>query len=222
MSVQTQQKNHGKTIFIILAVVATILFTVIYFGIIRPQQMTTANSIKINGVYLPTPKTISDFQLTDNHGKPYTQENLKGHWTMMFFGFSNCAMVCPVTMSALNNMYLKLEKDLPANELPQVVMVSVDPDRDTVERMNDYVSSFNSHFIGARAEIEATVALEKQLNIAAAKIQSDGAGKNNYTINHSAEILVFNPNGKLQAYLSYPHDPAQMAQDYKAMLKTVS
>lgn len=215
----SQTKSHGKTIFIILAVIGTILASVVYFGIIRPQQVSTYKNVKINGVYLTTPKEIKNFHLTDNHDKPFTNQNLQGHWTMMFFGFTNCAMVCPITMAALNDMYIKLQKDLPTNQLPQIVMVSVDPDRDTVERMNDYVTSFNDHFIGTRTEIEPTVELEKQLNIAAAKIQADGKGKNNYSINHSAEILLFNPEGKLQAYMSYPHEPEQMAQDYKLILK---
>jgi protein SCO1/2 len=167
------------------------------------------------GVYLPQPRTdIMDFKLTDNHGKPFTRDNLKGHWTMMFFGFTNCGLVCPTTLAALRDMYKTLQKTLPADQLPQVVMVSVDPERDTVKRMNDYVTSFDPHFIGARADIDETVQLEKNLHIAAAKIESNG----HYTINHSAEILLFNPLGQLQAFLTYPHHAPQMVKDYQDIL----
>ncbi len=167
------------------------------------------------GVYLSQPRTdIINFTLTDNHGKPFTRDNLKGHWTMMFFGFTNCGMVCPTTLAALRDMYHTLQKKLPADQLPQVVMVSVDPARDSVARMNDYVNSFDSHFIGARADITETVKLEKNLHIAAAKIESNG----HYTINHSAEILLFNPLGQLQAFLSYPHHAPQMVKDYQDIL----
>jgi len=164
---------------------------------------------------------MNDFHLTDFNGKAFTNENLKGHWTMMFFGFTNCAMVCPTTMSALSGMYKQLQKELPQNQLPQVVMVSVDPDRDTQERMKDYVTSFNSQFKGVRADIAETVALEKQLHIVAAKIEVDGQGNNQYTVNHSAEILLFNPKGQVQAYLSYPHQAEQMAKDYSLIVKTI-
>ena len=121
-------------------------------------------------------------------------------------------------MAALNQMYQALQRELPDNKLPQVVLVSVDPERDTVEKMNEYVTAYNSHFIGVRAEIAETIALEKQLHIAVAKMQADGQGKNHYMINHSAEIMLFNPDAKLQAYLSYPHQAAQMIKDYKLIL----
>jgi protein SCO1/2 len=137
---------------------------------------------------------------------------------MMFFGFTNCGMVCPTTMAALNDMYKNLEQELPQDHLPAVVMVSVDPDRDTVARMNEYVTAFNSHFVGARAEMPQIETLQKELHLVAVKMQADGDAKNQYTINHSAEIMLFNPEGKLQAFMSYPHKADQMAKDYKAVL----
>jgi protein SCO1/2 len=138
---------------------------------------------------------------------------------MMFFGFTNCGMVCPTTMASLNSMYRTLQQQIPDKQLPSVVMVSVDPERDTQERMNDYVTTFNKNFIGARAELPEITQLEKELHLVAVKMQA-GTGKNQYTINHSAEIMVFNPEGKLQAFMSYPHDAEQMVVDYKNMLRT--
>jgi protein SCO1/2 len=173
---------------------------------------------KIDGVYLREPRAIIDFTLTDNAGKPFTQAHLKGHWTMLFFGFTNCGMVCPTTMAALNEMYKRLEPELAADKLPQVVMVSVDPDRDSVERMDEYVKGFNPHFIGARAEMPQIEALEKELHLISLRQQAASGNKNQYAVNHSAEIMVFNPEGKLQAFMSYPHKADQMALDYKAIL----
>ncbi len=200
------------TILLISFLIAAVA---IYFGIIR--QPSTQN-INVDGMYLAKPVDVTNFQLTDNHGKPFTKENLQGQWTMMFFGFTNCGMVCPLTMSALNKMYKILQTELPDNKLPQVVMVSVDPSRDSVKRMNAYVAAFNPHFIGARTGISETIAIEKQFHIAAAKMQVDSQGKDHYTINHSAEILLFNPRAQLTAFLSYPHKPEQMARDYQLIL----
>jgi len=211
--------SNKKLIFTIVAIIAVVATIEIYFGFLQKNEV--ANNVKVNGVFLAETKKINDFHLTDFNGKAFTSENLKGHWTMMFFGFTNCAMVCPTTMSALSGMYKELQKELPANQLPQVVMVSVDPDRDTQDRMKDYVTSFNSAFKGVRAEITETVALEKQLHIVAAKIEVDGQGTNQYTINHSAEILLFNPKGEVQAYLSYPHQAEQMAKDYRLIIKAI-
>lgn len=215
--------SNSKLIITILLVMSMFVFGVFYFGMIKPYQHTkNIKELKIDGVLLPQAQVINDFHLTDNQGKPFAKDNLKGHWTMMFFGFTNCGMVCPTTMAALNQMYKTLQTQLPDSRLPQVVMVSVDPDRDSVERMNEYVLTFNPHFIGLRAEIEETVALEKQLHIAAAKIEADGEGKNHYTINHTADILLFNPNGQLQAFLSFPHKADQMVKDYKLIISNLT
>lgn len=217
-----QQKSHAKLLTIIVVAAVLLFAFVAYFGVIKPRQtmLNTAANIKVNGIILPEAKAVSQFQLTDNHGKAFTQTHLQGHWTLLFFGFTNCAMVCPTTMAALNDMYKTLQQELPDNKLPQVVLVSVDPDRDTVERLNDYVTSFNSHFIGTRTDAEQTEALKKQFHIAAVKLQADGKGKDHYTVNHTAEILVINPKGELQAYLSYPHTADQLVKDYKSLLMT--
>lgn len=207
-----------KTLTITILLTALLAFVVIYFGMLKPFYQS--KKITIDGVYLPTSQSINLFQLTDNHGHVFTQDDLKNHWSLLFFGFTNCGMVCPTTLSALNQMYKTLQTEIPDNQLPQVVFISVDPDRDSIKRINDYVTAFNPHFIGARTDIQATIQLEKQFHIVAAKLQVDGEGKNNYTINHSAEILVVNPKGQLQAYLSYPHTTAELVKDYKSLLKS--
>jgi len=217
MTHSEQKKRYGKLITFLLVDVLIIIGFIVYFGIISPR-LSNHQVMKIDGVVLPQGEAIDDFQLTDNKGHQFTKQNLLGRWTMMFFGFTNCGMVCPTTMAELNKTYKMLQKNLAQNELPQVVMVSVDPDVDSVARMNSYVNAFNPNFIGVRADIDHTVQLEKQLHIAAAKIQVDGAGKHHYTINHTADILLFNPKGELVAYLSYPHQADQMAKDYQLIL----
>jgi protein SCO1 len=205
----------------LIGVIAVIIvsFTA-YTGFLRPYRHK--EPVRIDGVMLSNAiKSIPPFQLASTKGGNFTQQNLKKKWTMLFFGFSHCGMVCPATMSALNGMYKILQEKLPIASLPQVVMVTVDPERDSLTRMREYVTAFNPHFVGARADIEKTVALEKALHITAAKIEVNGEGKNHYTIAHSAEILLFNPAGELQAFFSYPHEAKQMAKDYQAILNAV-
>lgn len=195
----------------------------LYFGVIRGHKVLPEKPIKIDGIFLNSPRVdIAPFHLLDTQGQPFTRDSLKGHWSFLFFGFTNCGFVCPTTMAALKGMTTQLEKTLPENKMPRVIFISVDPDRDSIEKIKQYVTAFNPHFIGVRADIAETVALEHQLHIAAAKIQADGNGKNNYTINHSAEILVFNPDGNLQAFLSYPHTAEGMAKDYQAILNATN
>lgn len=197
---------------ILLVVMSTALATT--FGDVSKQQ-----PLKINGFYLPVETEIQDFKLTDNHGKSFTKKNLLGQWTLVFFGFTNCPMVCPATLGALDEMYQSLKNKLSTDQLPRIVFISVDPKRDTIERLNEYINGFNPCFIGARADINETQALMKQLRIIALRVEANGGGKDRYTINHSSEVLVFNPHGKLQAYLSYPHDAQEMSKDYQLILR---
>lgn len=216
-----KQKSHKKLLTILVLIFISLFGFVSYFGVIQPRQKAhdmIANA-KINGFILPTTKLVGDFQLTDNHGKSFTNQNLQGHWTLLFFGFTNCGMVCPTTMASLNEMYKMLQQQLPDKQLPHVVLVSVDPERDTVERLNEYVTSFNPHFMGARTEEAQTEALKKQFHIAAIKMQAEGKNKDQYTVNHTAEIMVINPKGEWQAMLSYPHKAEQLVRDYKTLLK---
>ncbi|MES2217831.1 MAG: SCO family protein [Pseudomonadota bacterium] len=212
----TPGKSNISLITWLLILLAVTVGAVIHFGNVKNLSVQSKN-VKISGLYLPAALDIANFQLTDNSGKPFSNANLKGHWTMMFFGFTNCGMVCPTTMAALNSMYQTLQQQLPERLVPNVVMVSVDPERDSVERMNAYVTTFNQKFIGARAELPQITALEKELHLVAIKMQA-GDNQNQYTINHSAEIMVFNPDGKLQAFMSYPHVAEQMITDYKNIL----
>lgn len=210
-------KIQMKIITIILFVMsATASVT---FGESKQQPNCQSNNLKINGIYLPVETEIQNFKLTDNNGKNFTKKNLAGQWTLVFFGFTNCPMVCPATLAALDEMYRSLKNKLSADQLPNIVFISVDPKRDTTARLNEYVNAFNPHFIGARADINETQALMKQLHIIALKIEASKEGKDRYVINHTSEILVFNPNAKLQAYLSYPHYAKQMTKDYQLILQ---
>jgi len=218
MSNTCSGKSNCKSAGFLMMGVVVIAAIALYFGLIK-QHKTPLTEVKIDGVFLAQPRTdFEPFKLADTNGGTFTLDSLKGHWTMMFFGFTNCGEVCPSTLAAMNGMYKKLETTLPEDKMPKVVFITVDPDRDDMNRMKQYVNSFNPHFMGARADINETVALEKQLHIVAAKIQADGRGKNHYTINHSAEVLLFNPEGNLQAFFSYPHTADQMVTDYRTIL----
>jgi protein SCO1/2 len=210
------RNKKNRNLFVALLVITLIISgSFLCFSTNKPPVLA---KLTIDGVYLPEAQEITDFKLTDHNGKPFGKDNLKGSWSFVFFGFSNCGMVCPTTMAALNKMYIALDKTLPKNQLPRIIMISVDPDRDSVTRMKEYVKSFNPNFIGLRGKIEDTNALEKQLHIVAARLETETDSKEHYTINHSAEILIFNPQGNLQAYFSFPHQAEQMVTDYKQII----
>lgn len=205
MITSARKRISRKLLIIALIDIFIIASLILYFGVIRPHV-----PININGAYIKSPIEIAEFNFIDHQGKPFSKKNLEGHWSMIFFGFTNCPMICPTTMSQLDSMYKTLQRDLPQDKLPHIIFISVDPDRDTVESLNKFVNSFNENFTGIRADKVKTIELEKQLHILVT---------NSNTINHSMEIMLLNPKGKVQAYFPFPHQAEKLATDYKAILK---
>ncbi|OGT67336.1 MAG: hypothetical protein A3J38_04730 [Gammaproteobacteria bacterium RIFCSPHIGHO2_12_FULL_45_9] len=174
------------------------------------------SDLKMSGTVLPFPKHIAWSGMHTTDGQRFKVAQLKGHWTLVFFGFTNCGYVCPTTLSTLNQFYQVIQKKLPAPLWPQVVMVSVDPERDTSARLSSYVSTFNPAFKGVVGSMHDTHALADQVGIAFSKIHMKG--RSGYMVDHSAEILVFDPNGAWRAEWAYPHQTATMVADYQRMM----
>jgi protein SCO1 len=151
--------------------------------------------------------------LTDHNGKLRSMSDFKDKVVVLFFGFTHCPDVCPTTMSDLKQA-LKLLGDK-SNEV-QVLFVTVDPERDTQEVLAKFVPSFDARFIGLRGNAQETADTLANFKIFYAKV--DGKGANDYTIDHSAGMYVFDKVGKIRLYLGYGQKPAEIASDVKQLL----
>lgn len=169
-----------------------------------------------NQTLLPSPKTISAFTLTDDTGKPFTNDSLKGHWSFVAFGFSHCGDVCPITLTELNKMVQQLQKDLPADKLPQVVFISVDPERDTTAVLHNYVKNYNPSFIGATGSTDNLNIFVKDLGVYYSKKPSNDP--KTYGMNHSSQLYLFNPDGNWVGIVTYPFQADQLTKNYEAMI----
>jgi len=167
------------------------------------------------GTLLPSAKAIADFQLTDQHGKPFTRNNLMGKWSFAFFGYTHCPDVCPTSLSMLAQVMKKLEQNDNLDTKPQVVFVSVDPERDTPELLAQYLPYFNPDFIGVTGDPQQLLLLTRQIGIMYGKAPGDNA--DNYLVDHSASIILFDPDGNFLALFGMPHDPDLIAQDFVAI-----
>lgn len=152
--------------------------------------------------YLIGTKPVIGIDLTDNHGKPFTEARFKDHWTFVFFGFTNCPDVCPTTLLVMKQVWSKISADSKAMPSPQMVFVSVDPDRDTQQKLNGYVTYYNPDFIGVRGPHNKLDILVNQLG--ALYGYEDGTNKDNYTVNHSAQIILIDPQGNMRAVFTPP------------------
>ena len=168
----------------------------------------------IRGTVFPDARAMPEFQLVDHNNEPYTREHTKNQWTLMYFGYTYCPDVCPTTLYELAGADELLASDGEADDVVYT-LVSVDPDRDTPERLAQYVPHFGEKFRGATATLDALTALTAPLGIVFARV--DGTDTENYLVDHSSAVIVINPDGEFQAVLSAPHKAENMAADIQAL-----
>lgn len=200
--------NLMTFLIIVLALALSGLF---YSHKVKAQA---SHPVITDGEWFTVAKPMPSFNFTADNGQPYTQHNLQGHWSLLFFGYSRCLHVCPTTLGVLKQSYDSWQKQLPASQLPQVIMISIDPARDSVEDMHKFVKSFNSSFIGLRANSELTRALQKKLNIYAIIIPASNGKPEEYMIKHTPELLLINPQGQIQGYFNFPEQVDSLTHDY--------
>jgi protein SCO1/2 len=207
---QSQARNIKLTVAGLLVVIAVIVGGFVY-RVSLPRVMT-ASEMKINDLYLlDTPRDIGEFSLLDHHGEVFDRERLKGRWTLVFFGFTYCPDICPTTMAFLNQFMASL--DGTEAQDTQVVMVSVDPARDTVQQLASYVPFFNPEFIGVTGDFLDIHRLATALNTPFRKVT--GAG-DDYLVDHSANVVLINPRGDYHGFFKAPLDLAKMKVTYRS------
>jgi len=191
-----------------VATLSAITGLFLYFYLNQPVDLS-----KLTSTVFSTPRDIKAFEVSDHHGDSFNQESLRGQWSFMFFGYTNCPDVCPNTLTTMNLIATALDtqKDKPA---PRFMMMSVDPERDTVEQLSKYIPYFNKKFIGLTAKDAAAVdVLTKQFGIAYL-VKKTNAEDKDYAVDHTGAILLINPQGQLHALFSAPHDVKTMTNEF--------
>jgi protein SCO1/2 len=182
--------------FVLICVTAAGAAAALYWRHPPPVELAT-------GTIISPSRQLPDFSLIDHQGRAFGNANLRGHWTFMFFGYTNCPDFCPTTLSTLAALNQRLRTDNAA-VVPQVIFVSVDAKRDTPQQLAKYVPYFDPQFIGLTAASQSAIeTVARQMGVAVAigpATDKDG----NYTVDHSAQVFVFDPGGKLAAVLSGP------------------
>ena len=183
-----------------------------YISLKQSQQQQQANSSStpdIEGLFWPNPKQMHDFDTLDHNANKFGLEQLTGKWSFIFFGYTHCPDVCPITMSVMTDVYKKLEEQ--HNDI-QTIMVSVDPDRDTIEKLSQYVVYFHEDFIGLGGDKEKVDSLTKQIGVA--YYISNEEQQENYLVDHTASIFLFDPKARLIGKLSAPHESEKIIQQF--------
>ncbi len=167
---------------------------------------------ELRAILHPHPITLKPFTLIDQDEKPFTLMQLKGKRTLLFFGYMSCPDICPTTLATLNQVYKKLGTIPGARADLQVVFVSVDPERDRPEKLAEYIHYFNPHFIGLTNNKEAIDEFTRQFftGYVLGEKQADG----NYLVSHTSSIFLIDPQARLIATFSPPHQVKTLVSQY--------
>jgi protein SCO1 len=210
------KKNRVK-----LTVILLLAFAALITGLFISQKVNGKKEIDLSqfhGTLLHQPREIEQFALTGIDNSRFDNQSLQGEWTMVFFGFTNCGYLCPTTMAELAKMYRVLENK-GVKPLPRVVLISIDPERDTLEKLKSYTTAFNSHFYAARGDDADVRKMTREMGIAYGKVAiPTAADPNNYDVQHSGAVMLFNPQGQLNAFFTTPHQAQLLAEDYQLLV----
>jgi protein SCO1/2 len=210
------QKSTIKTALIVVIVAAAGLFGGSWLSqLFFSNSSPSAVSDELQATTFPTPRPLKPFSLHDQYGKPFTNERFQGKWSFVFFGYTNCPDVCPATMNLMNIVSDKLEQAGISADDFQVVFVSVDPDRDDNAQLADYMKYFNPRFIGITGEKTQIDILAKQLS--AIYFVRKPKGDKPYEVDHSAAVLLIDPDGKFHALFTPPHDADRISKDVQSI-----
>lgn len=203
------------TVIASIAFVALVL-GMFFYSMTRPPLLDIEALAEQGIVVLPTARPIAPFELTDQKGEPFDETDLKGRWSFLFFGFTSCPDVCPVALAALAQVQRQLAEDgdEALRRAFKVVLVTVDPERDDAQTLARYVAAFSSDFTGVRGSRDAIAAFARELNVAFMNVPLEGGG---YSVDHTANIVVIDPEGRYHAFIKRPHDPDKILLGYRSM-----
>ena len=187
----------------------------VLIGIFFVSQSQNKNTIppELIAVLRPHAVPLQPFTLIDHNEQAFTQADLKGKWSFLFFGYTHCPDVCPTTLHLLKQINTELKKNSQTVSDMQVVFISVDPERDTPEILKKYTAYFNKDFISVTAPADKLIKFSKQFAAAYIKEKSETPGE--YLISHTSSIFLVDPQMRIVASFSPPHYAATITSQYK-------
>jgi protein SCO1 len=184
------------------------------FLALNPIQDPPPSLTGVQATVISNPRPLNPFALRDHRGEPFTLSSLQGKWTFLNFGYTYCPDVCPTTLSTLARLNAGLEKN--GIDVPyQIVFVSIDPERDTQTRLAEYVPYFSPGFVGARGEEDDLGKLTGQLGVLFVRVEEKENAGGGYLMDHTASVILIDPEGRLRAIFSAPHKASAMLEDFR-------
>ena len=204
-----------KTVFILVALIALVLGLTINKVLSGKGQGDPTALIDAGIILLPQSRTLPALQMTNQDGQPVMVNELKGKWSLLFFGYTFCPDICPTTLAQLR----QIKSELPADAIDklQIILVSVDPHRDTPQQLKQYLGYFDPQFIGLTPT--SVEELQKVANAVSIPFIPADTSKPNYTVDHSGNLAVIGPDGTQRGFIRAPLNNAKLVAQLPVMLK---
>ena len=204
-----------KTVYILVALIALVLGLTINKVLSGKGQGDPTALIDAGIILLPQSRTLPALQMTNQDGQPVMVNELKGKWSLLFFGYTFCPDICPTTLAQLR----QIKSELPADAVDklQIILVSVDPHRDTPQQLKQYLGYFDPQFIGLTPT--SVEELQKVANAVSIPFIPADTSKPNYTVDHSGNLAVIGPDGTQRGFIRAPLNNAKLVAQLPVMLK---
>mgnify|MGYP000844075607 FL=1 len=201
------------TIISCLVVIAISLF--LYVNKMTTSLPLSNEELKSLGLYLIEPgRELGAFKLQDNQSEIFTPQDFKGKWNLIFFGFTYCPDICPITMRMLSNIEKEMEADMKKNI--RFFMVTVDPDRDTPDKLNVYLKNFSNNFIGLTGPLDQIYNFATRVNAPFNPVSK--SSEDFYTVEHTGSIVLVDPEGKYSGFFRTPHKEGNIKVSIRELL----
>lgn len=193
--------------FVLLIVTAVI-------GLTMLVELVFRKPYSFHGTVINPPLPVTDFSLQTANEEVFRLSEQKGKIVLLFFGYTSCPDVCPVTLATFKQVNDNLGEDA---QKVRFVMITADPDRDTPDKVAEYAARFNPEFIGLSGDMTALASIWKELGVFVEKQESDSAA--GYLVSHTASVYVLNQSGSLFMTFPYGTTATEIADDIRQILK---
>ena len=178
-------------------------------------QACTRGGQPLQATLLPEPMVLPEVSLVDDDGSPFTRDSMLGQWTVLFFGFTPCPDICPTTLQQLATARSRLAVEKPASPLPEIVLISVDPERDTPAVLGEYVAYFGENLHGASGDPRELALLTSSIGIF---FEKEPVIDGDYNVSHSTAVVLINPSAEFHAVIGSPLDIDAIVHDLPLLM----
>ena len=210
-----------KRITVAISIIAFLLGLATGLGIYSAKyyRMDTSAKPAIKGLLWPNPKQLLPFKTIDHKGREFGLNHLQGKWSFLFFGYTHCPDICPITLTVMSQVHEQLVAKGKASNV-QILFVSVDPERDTPDQLKTYVKYFNPDLIGLGGTEQQINSLSRQIGIAYMKGEETASG--DYLVDHSASVILIDPQGRFVSLFSAPQQVDSTVEQFIAVREFIN